>query len=390
MPEKITATYKIVTPMFIGDAEQKATTISPASIKGALRFWWRALNWGSIRQAYDSDVNALKQLHREEGELFGSAANNASQQARFLLQISDEYGTAQPLPKPASGVKYLLGQGLYDHREGCLRDVIAPSTFIVGCRLHPKITITQKKQLSDALLALGTLGGLGARARKGFGSLAIQHLVVTEQIQKIPTTIEELKSLYQQWQQAVGQPPFTALSKLSRIDVSLQGRAPMDLLNKAGSELQLYRSYGNNNNPTGKHKVGDQLAEQNFEDDHDLLLEATIRRPPTNIPRRTVFGLPHNYFFSSQGSKVDFTLKEENRSRRASPLFIHVHEFINGQVLLIHALMPADFVCQNDKLEFKYGRNSMHNIYFKPEWIDWDVIHKYMNRFKDREACYGS
>ncbi len=40
----ITATYRVVTPMFIGDADQKATSLRPPSIKGALRFWWRALN----------------------------------------------------------------------------------------------------------------------------------------------------------------------------------------------------------------------------------------------------------------------------------------------------------------------------------------------------------
>ena len=44
------ATYRIVTPMFIGDAEQKATSLRPPSIKGALRFWWRALNWKSYLQ----------------------------------------------------------------------------------------------------------------------------------------------------------------------------------------------------------------------------------------------------------------------------------------------------------------------------------------------------
>lgn len=46
MPNKITASYRIVTPMFIGDAKQEASGISPTSVKGALRFWWRALNWG--------------------------------------------------------------------------------------------------------------------------------------------------------------------------------------------------------------------------------------------------------------------------------------------------------------------------------------------------------
>ncbi len=42
----INATYRIVTPMFIGNAEQKADSVRPPAIKGALRFWWRALNWG--------------------------------------------------------------------------------------------------------------------------------------------------------------------------------------------------------------------------------------------------------------------------------------------------------------------------------------------------------
>ena len=69
-PQKITASYQIVTPMFIGDAQQKATGISPASVKGVLRFWWRALNWGRIRSQHKEDNGALKQLHSEEGVLW--------------------------------------------------------------------------------------------------------------------------------------------------------------------------------------------------------------------------------------------------------------------------------------------------------------------------------
>jgi len=389
MPEKITATYKIVTPMFIGDAEQKATTISPASIKGALRFWWRALNWGQIRQTHDSDVDALQQLHREEGALFGSAVDGASQQAKFLLQIREEFKAAETFLFRDSGIRYLLGQGLFDYKKGCLRDAIPPSTFAVDCRLHPKLSIIQKKQLSDALLALGTMGGLGSRARKGFGSLSIQRLIVGEQVQEIPADITELKSLYLKWQQSVEQPPFTAFSKLSRIDVSLKGMLPMDLLNKAGLELQLYRSYGRKQREGSDHKVGSQKAEQNFKDDHDLLWNSAANTPPSSIPRRTVFGLPHNYFFSSNNKKVDFTLKEKNRGRRASPLFMHIHEFVNGQVLLIQILMPADFVSQGDKLEFNYGR-SAGNIYFNQNWIEWGVVHEYMNRFNSGEVLYGA
>ena len=39
----IQATYRIVTPMFCGGAEQQAE-FRLASFKGVLRFWWRGKN----------------------------------------------------------------------------------------------------------------------------------------------------------------------------------------------------------------------------------------------------------------------------------------------------------------------------------------------------------
>jgi CRISPR-associated protein Cmr1 len=69
------ATYRIVTPMFIGDAEQKATDLRPPSIKGTLRFWWRALNWGKYLKLAKGDIaQALQTLHIQESQLFGIAA----------------------------------------------------------------------------------------------------------------------------------------------------------------------------------------------------------------------------------------------------------------------------------------------------------------------------
>lgn len=74
-PTVIQATYRIVTPMFIGDAEQNATGIAPQSVKGALRFWWRALMWGEIRSQdqFNTDEKALRELHEQEAKLFGIA-----------------------------------------------------------------------------------------------------------------------------------------------------------------------------------------------------------------------------------------------------------------------------------------------------------------------------
>ncbi len=72
--QKLTATYRIVTPLFLGGADQKATDIRPPSVKGALRFWWRALNWGRIRSECQNDADALCELNQHEADLFGAAA----------------------------------------------------------------------------------------------------------------------------------------------------------------------------------------------------------------------------------------------------------------------------------------------------------------------------
>ncbi|WP_143108945.1 type III-B CRISPR module RAMP protein Cmr1, partial [Bathymodiolus thermophilus thioautotrophic gill symbiont] len=41
----IVATYRIITPMFISGAKVTEAELRIPSIKGAIRFWWRALNW---------------------------------------------------------------------------------------------------------------------------------------------------------------------------------------------------------------------------------------------------------------------------------------------------------------------------------------------------------
>ena len=126
----------------------------------------------------------------------------------------------------------------------------------------------------------------------------------------------------------------------------------------AGRELQRYRSWGRNGKVCGK------PSEHNFKLDHDLMDGVTKGHRPAAIPARSVFGLPHNYFFSSTGFKADLGLHMDERSRRASPLFIHVHQFPDGAALLLHLLLPARFLANGDTLEFKPGRGRPHTCLF--------------------------
>jgi len=393
-PVVITARYQIVTPMFIGDAEQKASGISASSVKGALRFWWRALNWGRIRAEILSDTAALQHLHREESELFGSSAGNGVA-AKFTLRVDSPSKSNNKIDTPKAGVQYLLGQGLFHFKDGYLRDfLIAGSSLKIAVSIHPqsdkKYEETVKTQLIAALKMLGLLGGLGSRSRKGFGSLSIESLDVGTESIEVPHDLNSLKTYLINCHVKVGLPPFTAFSEKTRIDASLRSNNPMDALNLVGEEQQRYRSYGRKGNGDEVHKVNGAEAEQNFSQDHDLVFNIIrdIRHPPS-IPHRSVFGLPHNYFFSSTKGKADFAPSMPERSRRASPLFIHVHQFPNRQVVLIQTLMPATFLANGDILEFKMGnqpRDKVRLPFDEQKMINWQVIHNYMDRFANREV----
>lgn len=128
-----------------------------------------------------------------------------------------------------------------------------------------------------------------------------------------------------------------------------------------------------------------ELAEQNFRADHDDVLRVSKNNQPVKLPERSEFGLPHNYFFSSTGGKVDIAPAEDSRNRRASPLFIHIHRFPDGQHALVQALLPATFLPAGDSVQFKPGRGRAMNLRFDESQIDWKTIPAYLDRFDNRE-----
>ncbi len=145
--------------------------------------------------------------------------------------------------------------------------------------------------------------------------------------------------------------------------------------------MQLYRSWGRNG------RVSGYPAERNFPNDHDDVLDVSNNITPQAMPERGVFGLPHNYFFSSQipSVKVDIAPKEASRNRRASPLLIHIHRFPNGSHCLVQLLLPATFLPEGEKIEFKPKPGRAVDIPFTQTQINWDTLHQYLDRFSQRE-----
>ncbi|NLU33512.1 MAG: type III-B CRISPR module RAMP protein Cmr1 [Wolinella succinogenes] len=395
MNKEIKATFRIVTPMFLGDWEQGVGDgIRPPSVKGALRFWWRALNWKTaIKQSNNDENKALKWLHKEEARLFGAAAGeNGGGQGVFLLKVTQQE-MLKETPKLQPGQQYLAGQGLWHFRNGLLRQCIArDQKFDIEIRFSNKTNDADKKNIGNAILIFGLLGGLGSRARKGFGSLSLESIEGVGDF-AIPSNEQEYKSAIKNLVTSDIEelPPFTAFSKKTRIDISQKGRDAFTVLNEIGRQMQMYRSYGHNRN--GVHIVDSKPAEQNFKNDHDAMLNFSRNNTLLFVPRRTVFGMPHNYFFSSTKANIEFfpKLKPSDDSgrraspldesgRRASPLFIHIHKFSNGESIGVQALIPSTFLPDSAEVYAKMDKATAS----QEVSVDWQVIGDYLDRFKSR------
>ena len=149
-PSQSTLHYRVATPMFLGGENQQAdaTQFRNASFKGALRFWWRALNWGrAFKDAGQQATAALQLLHRREGDVFGLASDGKdSRQSRVQIH-SELQGAAQRQPGMAlQAVGYLLGQGLFHFREGVTRQYLEGGTLTIRTR---KVTAADVRAMAS-------------------------------------------------------------------------------------------------------------------------------------------------------------------------------------------------------------------------------------------------
>lgn len=299
----IEASYRIVTPMFIGDAQQKATDVRPPSVKGALRFWWRALNWGRcLSAAGDDEAAALVLLHQQESRLFGQAAvetngERAGGQGCFLLRVKQPgfSRTVTDWPVNNTGSGY-LGFGLLEtnqqgHREGIPEGL----EFGLELRFRPQTPEGDVASVREALETWGLLGGLGSRSRRSFGSVSL--LKLDGEDQRLTRAVYESKvaALLEEAETVRAWPPYTAFSAHAGFSVLASSCDPRAVHNAAGQSYREHR--GQQSNLRGAAKVP--------------------------------FGLPLQ--------KVD------EKYRRASPLLFHVHALAEGEYLAAVLYLPAVF-----------------------------------------------
>ncbi len=386
--ELIEATYRVTTPMFLGGAEPEGQPeLRLPSFKGALRFWWRASVWPQIAASGGS----IRMLRQREAELFGSSDERIGQ-SKISMRLRIDSPAPQAITSGSQlkdggtvvgqGARY-LGYGVMKTSGQLTRPCfLAPFSFRVSLLPHKNLTPAQLEEVLRALKMIGLLGSLGSKARKGYGSLTLTRLIVGKAEEwRTPSNAEQLqRELRALLKEILGaapgnhtDPPFTAFSSRTTILVvspKSSNASPLALLDRLGREMIRYRSWGR----YGK-ILGSIDSEKRFKEDHDLMKRPINERK--HHPKRIAFGLPHNY-----GGEGDRQVKPEKFDRRASPLFLHIHQASDAApatavlCFMLAAFLPEDRA--NISVGGKIVPLDRANL--------WQPIDEFLERFTRRQT----
>lgn len=284
----LTAEYLVVTPMFLSGADQNVAELRLPSFKGALRFWWRAL----------AEERDTQELRKTEDRLFGSTRTGVSRVRMRLVDVNIADGWQNKFPR--NSWQSYTGFGLIDKPGQTQRHFIKPSSTF-GVRLDgSRCDETTRKQLTDALIALGLVGGLGSRARNGWGSITLVSL-----------EDEDGNSLWQ---------------------------APAD-----ADELkdELTKCFNGNQRLADWSAFSDQSvfavgpAQDTQEKAHEWLAEKyrdALKTLSQDKARREVFGLPRK------------NVGKNTKNRRAGAVFLHIHQIGGEEAVPVALCLPARFL----------------------------------------------
>jgi len=351
-----------ITPLFLTGADPRGEPeLRATSIRGALRFWLRALLGGVIG---DKDLDALR---KAESAVFGSTDTGASPVVVRIRNLS----RGAPIPFSAmagkQGLSYLFFAARGTQNKPERKAIPAGSSFELELSLRAGVQDQDALLKAYAALWLLThLGGLGARSRRGAGSLQVTQvqgdvadsaLPSLEVRAKTPGELqEELQKGLRQLRNSIGTSTF--ISSPSTFDVlhpsvckiwvmDRQFTSWEEALDTIGQRMQQFR----NRRPP----------------DYQNVKNAVQGQPLMQSVKRAAFGLPIVFFFSSlykqyiqQGMKKDQartkatgTLEGSEHDRRASPLFIRVTRLANGKYVLVLTLFQAQLLEAGEKLKLK-------------------------------------
>lgn len=340
--------FRFASPPFLGGSDRNASeTPRLSSVRGVLRSWWRAWH-GHLTVA---------ELREREATVFGSLAGGmaltlmpAGQQKLKILRAGENMG------KGGSPLGY-LGYGPIAYEKSAKANRTQLAAIEAGQAFDVRLIHRTQAGLEEVLKSawlLGALGGIGARSRRGWGSVSLGGNWRALELPDLSAcdTIEQYREALESGLERVA----PAAQRKSAADthwtaVTLDTRVVLsnttfdswrEAMEDLGSRFQQFRT---------RDKRDKNLPGSDYEATKRLL---TNQQPlPTSVPERAGFGVPYaQQYRSLKGARASFTpvWKDDHRTvegRRASPLFCKIVELSGRKFLWQVVWLPAQFLPDN-------------------------------------------
>lgn len=397
--EKLSVTLETVTQLFLGGAKpnERAELRAP-SIKGAMRFWYRAIDpdyklnepkiFGSIDEGQGAFFIRLKNCKQD---------TKGFKKDDYKLLTRDDSGK-----NTKNGMRYLgfsLETGKVHHDNYQQRKFINAGETIEFDLIFRKNTDEKtRKSVLASLWLLGHIGGLGSRSRRGFGTVALQSLNCQWQEARLLPIAHKAKSA-DEWLKIFKQGRVTLKDWFQKsggfkvIDHTVLGGNNTKFylfrngkngetetktvhgkteskyfqswemaLNEAGLAMQGFRQRWEIGNPSSDYpKIKAHLA---YIDSKAATEWGITANKLSDAPQRAAFGLPLTFQSSYQDGfkkngkpnniRVSTIFEGERHERNASPIHIRIIN-INGACHPLYIRLDAPFLEDNEKVKDSIG-----------------------------------
>jgi CRISPR-associated protein Cmr1 len=349
-------TLKTITPMFGGSAKTREVDsqnpIRPLSVRGHLRFWWRATAGAAFSSA--------KELFEAEEKLWGSAKiyGLVSIQVKTLdkgndikpSEIVPDKGTAQSGPME----RFFL-HPFNENRSERLNEAVGRTEIKFQCTFtfQNTATATQQLEVKSAIRAWLAFGGIGARTRRGCGSLEATN----EKTEWLPENLEQLKNWF------VGVPNRN-IDRTSLYGAHIQIGDQQSDRKKLWSAPEAWRELGKfwtrfrKGHFTEKHQQFSAMSGSSWHDHQELQhLSRADREIELSKP---FYGLPLIYQKFRDSFSGEIEAVSTNGRRMSSPIILKPIAFSDGLVrplvLILRAPVPTKIKIKQQEIELKAPR----------------------------------
>lgn len=337
---------QLVTPMYGGGVQShtvdKNMPIRISGIRGQLRFWWRLLAEHQWKLGDD------RAIQKQEFALWGGMGDDG-QASKLFLKVNDiknlqieawaEYKTNDntgrinsiPTPKNWARAPYALfpAQGKKPGLSGSdvPHELAKPGlNWELQFKFDARATEEQQQQVIDTLRWWANFGGVGARTRRGLGSVQVTKSEDFSDIMQ-PLTVDEITAAGCQLVTGQSYRSDAIAAWTNSVNKMQRFRQGVDIGRNPGTERP-----GRSRWPepdairrlTGQHL---RTPEKNHAPVHAA----------GNIFPRAMFGLPIIFHFVGSGEPQDTTLNLSGLERMSSPVILRA--YFDGEDWLSSALL---------------------------------------------------